>query len=270
VPVAVPKAPALPAAPVVSTPSVKVRAGAPASSGAGAASKAHSSSAATGGRSSSASVPGGGSGSGYGSGYSTPAPAPGALHGFARLDARERALIAAVKGLQGCLTSLPDRLRLVLQLRTGIGVGRPYSRVAVAGYLRMKPEQVSRLERTALRLLRRTAHTQSCVGAPPSLAGLLAPGAGGPAAGGPAAAGAVKAARYAKAPALSGLGVKPTSPSGESALGLSPSPAARNVLLAVGLVLSGMLLIGVLFAEELGLGPHFRRWRHRWIRRPPR
>jgi hypothetical protein len=242
----------------------------------GAASKAHSSAAATGGRSSSgsgspsAARPGGGYGSGYGSGYSNPAPAPGALHGFARLDARERALIAAVKGLQGCLTSLPDRLRLVLQLRTGIGVGRPYSRVAVAGYLRMKPKQVSRLERKALRLLRRTAHTQSCVGTPPSLAALLAPGAGGPAAGTPAAAGAVKAARYAKAPALSGLQVKPSSPSGESALGLSPSPAARNVLLAVGLVLSGMLLIGVLFAEELGLGPHFRRWRHRWIRRPPR
>jgi hypothetical protein len=179
--------------------------------------------------------------------------------------------MAAVRGLQGCLSSLPDRLRLVLQLRTGIGVPSAYSRAAVARYLKIKPKQVSQLERTALRRLRLTAHTHSCLGAAPSLTSLLVPGGSGPASGAAAASGAVKAARYVKTPAqLSGLHAKPSSPGGESALGLSPSPAARNVLLAVTLVLAGMLLIGVLFAEELGLGPQFRRWHQRWLRRPPR
>ena len=100
---------------------------------------------------------------------------------------------------------------------------------------------------------------------------LFLPGGAGPAAGTPGAAGGVLAARYAKSPAqLAGLQAKPSSPGGGSLLGLNPSPAARNVLLAIALVLSGMLVIGALFAEELGLAPHFRRWRHRWIRRPPR
>jgi hypothetical protein len=174
--------------------------------------------------------------------------------------------------MQGCLGSLADRPRLVLQLRTGIGVPHAFSRAAVARYLRSTPTEISRLERSALRRLRLTAHTQSCTGAAPSLANLLLPGVGaGPGPGAAAASGAVKAARYAKSPLqLSGLRSKPSSSGGESALGLSVSPAARNVLLAVVLSLSGMLLIGVLFAEELGLGPQFRRWRHRWLRRPPR
>ena len=39
--------------------------------------------------------------------HSAPAPAPGALHGFARLDAKERALIDAVKGFQGASPACP-------------------------------------------------------------------------------------------------------------------------------------------------------------------
>jgi hypothetical protein len=269
----VPKTPLVPGTRTGSAPPVKGAARAPATSpGPGATSRARSSAAAAAGQGSPGSGSSRSSASGPGSGYQTPALAPGALHGFAPLDPRERALIAAVRGLQGCLTSLPDHLRLVLQLRTGIGLAHPFSRAAVARYLRIKPIQVSRLEGKALRLLRGTARTHSCVGAAPSIATLLlTTGPGGPAAGSPTATGAVKAARYAKSAAqLSGLQVKPSSQGGESSLGLSPSPAAGNVLLALALVLSGMLLVGLLFAEELGLGSHYRRWRHRWVRRPPR
>jgi hypothetical protein len=93
-----------------------------------------------------------------------------------------------------------------------------------------------------------------------------APGNGGTATGG------VKAARYTKAALTTspGTGPKKAATGGGNALGISRPPATGGVLLAIGVVLAGMLLIAVLFAEELGLGPRYRRWQSRLLRRPPR
>jgi hypothetical protein len=175
--------------------------------------------------------------------------------------------------LRACLGDLPRRLRLVLELRTGIGVSRALSLEATARYLHVKVSAVSRLEKRALRVLLRTARTHACGAALRDSAGLLILGGAVPAAGnGGTAIGDVKAARYAKAALTTspGAGPKQASSGGGNALGISRPPTAGDTLAAVAVVLAGMLLIAVLFAEELGLGPRYRRWQSRLLRRRPR
>jgi hypothetical protein len=178
-------------------------------------------------------------------------------------------LRAIVARLAGCLGDLPERLRLVLELRTGLGVPHVLSRSAAARYLHVPVRQVAHLERRALRLLRLTARTHDCRPTSVQLTSLgIAVGPGGePGEGGAQAVGGVMAARYAKL--ASPRGDRPASAQGGSnSLGIGVARAG-DVLLAILLVLAGMLVIAVLFAEELGLAPRYRRWQERRMRRPP-
>jgi hypothetical protein len=55
---------------------------------------------------------------------------------------------------RGCLAALPDSSRRVLELRSGIGPGRPRSRARVATMLELPARRVGRLERSGLRRVR--------------------------------------------------------------------------------------------------------------------
>jgi Sigma-70, region 4 len=206
-----------------------------------------------------------------------PGAGPTAPRTLSRLSERwppGLSLRAKVLLLGACLGDLPRRLRLVLELRTGINVTRALSPEATARYLHVKLSSVSRLEKRALKVLRRTARTHACGAAIRDSGGLLILAGGAVPAGGAGgtAAGGVKAARYTKGAltASPGTGPKQASTGGGNALGISRPPAAGDALLAIGVVLAGGLLIAVLFAEELGLGPRYRRWQSRLLRRRSR
>jgi hypothetical protein len=217
------------------------------------------------------------SASGPNSSYANqPGAGPPAPLTLSRLDERwppGLSLRAKVLLLRACLGDLPRRLRLVLELRTGINMSRALSPGATARYLHVKVRDIATLEKRALRVLRRTARTHACGAALRDSAGLLILGGGAvPAAGnGVTAIGGVKAARYAKTalPTSPGAGPKQASTGGD-ALGISRPPNPGDTLVAVAVVLAGMLLIAVLFAEELGLGPRYRRWQSRLLHRRPR
>jgi hypothetical protein len=177
-----------------------------------------------------------------------------------------------VARLAGCLGDLPKQLRLVLELRTGLGRSHALSPRAAARYLHLPVRQVVRLERRAVRLLRLTARKHACGPSPAQMASLGIPAAvlaGGQPPSGAQAIGGVKAARYTKLPSTPGsrtggaLGAT-------NSLGISRAPGASNLLLATLLVLAGMIVIAALFAEELGVSPRYRRWQARHTRRPPR
>jgi hypothetical protein len=180
-------------------------------------------------------------------------------------------LKAEVRRLAGCMSSLPKRFRLVLELSTGIGAKHALGPAALARRLHVTVRRVRRLQRRALLMLVRTARTHSCAGSTTAgdliaLEGSLTASEGGP----PGALGGVEAARYAKPAAKGGAAPAGTqAPGGASSLGITRTPGAGNALLAIAVILTGMLLIALLFAEELGLGPHIRRLRSRWLRRPP-
>jgi hypothetical protein len=188
-----------------------------------------------------------------------------------RLSRPERArvllLIATVQRLKACLGNLPDRLRLVLELATGINAPRALSSAELAHYLHVRVGRIPRLEKQALGRLRVTARTQTCGGATQTLPGLLAPSMFGPAVGndGSAASG-VEAVRYSKSPREP---VKQASPRGNLLLGIDIAYPASGATLIVLLVLAGLLSIGLLFADQLGIGPRHQEWRSRWMRRPP-
>jgi DNA-binding CsgD family transcriptional regulator len=73
-----------------------------------------------------------------------------------------RQLRALLARLRGCFYALPRRERRVLVLRAGLNGRRPHSRAEIARRLRMSPKNVGRVERRALRRLRRTARTDGC------------------------------------------------------------------------------------------------------------
>jgi Sigma-70, region 4 len=209
--------------------------------------------------------------SGYGPGRGTARSiaAPGVAR-HTRAGARESVLAATVRRLQGCLGNLPTRLRLVLELRTGVGAPHALDPAAVAKRLGIPVRQVSRLERQALGALRRTALTHSCeppVSQAPS--SLLTFGFGIAVVGGGRAAGGVEAARYAQSPALESAGssAKPASPS-DLSLGVSISPTHGASVPAVASVLAGALLVALLCADQLGFGPRHAGWRRRWMHLP--
>jgi hypothetical protein len=209
------------------------------------------------------------------SGAGTPGAVWGELSGDKASQAREQALRAAVQHLQGCLSQLPEKLRLTLQLRTGLGVPRALAPKALAARLHVKVSQVAGLETQALRELR-AAGAQGCgeadgYGSAGTGYGSLAfvdfgasGGIGGP-------MGAVDAARYTLKPSggsFSHLG------SGNSllgsALGADIPPAASDAILTLLLILAGALAISLLVATEAGRGPSYRRLRERLSRRPTR
>ncbi len=193
-----------------------------------------------------------------------------------RLSKPERArrlkLIAAVRRLEGCLGNLPDRLRLVLELSTGIDTTRALSPASVAAFLHVRVGQIPRLERQALQRLRLAARADACGGARDVPSGLPVLGGFGPPLGSGVATGGVEGVRYAKSPspAPSGLGEKRSSPGIDTLLGINAPPAASEAWLVILVVLPGVLLVAFLFADQLGLGPRHWRWRLPWTRRPPR
>ena len=184
---------------------------------------------------------------------------------------------ATVRRLQKCLGNLPDRLRLVLELRTGLEVPQALSPTAVAALMHIKTEQIPQLERRALRRLRQTARTHVCEavtqsGSPQSPSGVLLSSFGfaGP---GARAAGGVEAARYAKSPAgQASQKVRQTAGGSDShgtILGTDISPKAGDAMLTILVVLAAVLMVGILFADGMGLGPRHREWRRRWMHRLP-
>lgn len=177
--------------------------------------------------------------------------------------------------LAGCLTDLPGRMRLLLELRAGIGTGRPLTLAAVSHRLNLTLGQARRLQRGALRRLIGTAETRACAAASATATGQIA-GLGTAVMSADltryGAAGGVLAAHYSKSPAqeADGPGATQTPPDSASALALIRTPGGNGVLNAVAIALAGILLIGVLFAEELAVWPRLRHARTRWLRRPHR
>jgi hypothetical protein len=183
--------------------------------------------------------------------------------------------MATVRRLSGCLGNLPDRLRLVLQLRTGINVPGALSPPAVAKHLHISVVEVTRLEKRALRQLRQTARTSGCGAARDTASGLVAFGSfgsfGPPIGEVGGATGGVKGARYIKLPSRERprLGTKPSSPGTASLLGLNIPPVASDATLLILIVLALVLLVSFVFADASGLGPRHEQWRRRWMRRFP-
>jgi hypothetical protein len=218
----------------------------------------------------------------YGSGAATGAfgGAPRG-RGAAALSGREVAALAGltlegkVRRLAGCLSDLPERLRLVLELRAGIGAGGPLTLVGVARRLNVTVAQARRLQTRALRRLMVTARTHACASASATATGQIADLAAGVMSADLTpfgAAGGVLAARYSKSPAQEADGGVATQTPADSAsgLGLIRPPGGNGTLNAVAIALAGMLLLGVLFAKELAIGPRVRHVRARWLRRPHR
>jgi hypothetical protein len=176
-------------------------------------------------------------------------------------------LMTVVRRLDGCLGQLPDRVRLVLELRAGIDSSRALSRRAVAAYLNLRVGQVTRMERRGLRELRRAARSPGCTAEASRLPGLFTLTSFSPAAyTADSALGGVKAVRYGKSPSREHRGA--SRHGGALGLGL-PAMTARGAILAIMVALAGALAVALLFADGLGLGPRHRRWRRRWMRRPP-
>jgi len=181
-------------------------------------------------------------------------------------------LIAAVRRLEGCLGTLPDRLRLLLELSTGIDTKRALSPASVAALLHVRVGQIPRLERQALLGLRRAARADACGGGARTRSGLPALIGFGAPFGSSVASGGVEGVRYAKSPSRAprGLGGKQSSPSSDTLLGINAPPAASEAWLVILVVLPGLLLLAFLFADQLGFGPRHWKWWPPWMRRPPR
>ena len=195
-------------------------------------------------------------------------PAALTSHALSHLTRQERpralALRRTVQRLQGCLGSLPERLRRVLELSTGIGAPYALSRAEVARDLHLGAQQVPRLQRRALRRLRMAAHAHRCQATQktPSTA-LIAGGAAARAtvagAGG-SPRGGVAAFHASKSPS--------STRSDPSLLGITP-PVAGSPLLTILVGLAGMLLVGLAVADGLGRGPRHRVARRSRARRLP-
>jgi hypothetical protein len=191
-----------------------------------------------------------------------------ALAGLSRRDqARiaELALPTTVRRLEGCLRYLPVNLRRVLELLAGVGVPRALGPEAVAEQLNISLAKVSRLQRLALRRLRMTARSNTCgvatqAATDPFAYGLaaLVGEEGGP-------AGGVEAARYATSPSA----VNKSSQGGHSLLGISNPALEGGAMLLIIACLGGLLLGGLLFADDLWPWPIHREWRSRWIHHHP-
>src|SRR5205823_4555867 len=164
-----------------------------------------------------------------------------------------------VQALAGCLTGMPEQLRLVLEMRAGIGLDRPLGLGAVARALHVSVKDARRLQRRALRLLIRTARTRGCPATAASAAtvasaggafGVTWPDAGQLLGGIPLqAVGGVLAAHYSQSAAA---GPEATQgPGSAEQLGVGSTDGGAGTLLVIAIILAGAVLIGGLFAEEL-------------------
>jgi hypothetical protein len=159
----------------------------------------------------------------------------------------------------GCLGNLPDPQRELLELRTGLGVPQPLGPAAAAARMHLGLARFKARERQALHELRGAASTHACTqvaGVAAHMASLIAAALGGAGHGG-TPTGGVEAARYA---------ADPSRPAGESStlgslLGTNIPPVASDaalvLLLALGMGLAVLLLMG----DAIGLGPRHQHWR---------
>ena len=170
--------------------------------------------------------------------------------------------------LQGCLSSLPDQTRLALQLGSGVGVPQALPPAAIAQALHVEVGRVAVLQREGLRQLRLTAHTSGCVSAAPTsfvpepFAGLAPVFSSWAAGSGVAATREAEESAARRARRSGGAG-------GGDLLGLPVPPEAGEALQVALIALAGMLLLGVLFANELQLGARARQWLWRRRHGPP-
>jgi hypothetical protein len=73
-----------------------------------------------------------------------------------------------------------------------------------------------------------------------------------------------------QAPSNPGVALTSGSSSGDSLLGIRVPPEVKQgALIATLTILGGMLLLGLLFADEAGIGPRHPAWRARWSYRLP-
>jgi hypothetical protein len=184
------------------------------------------------------------------------------------------ALLATVRRFAGCLGNLPPELRRVLELRAGVGAPYALGPRAAAQYLHLTVRRLHALERRALRRLRLTAATTGCErpeSAPVSLPGLsgFEPLLGGGGEANAGAVGEVQAAHYSKPATRKGAGAHGGRTSGgDSLLGINVPPESGEAMQIAMLSLGGMVLLTLLFARRLELGPRYRRLRSRLLRRP--
>jgi hypothetical protein len=177
-----------------------------------------------------------------------------------------------VRRLQGCLGALPRQMRLVLQLRAGIGGARALTPAGAARALHISVARALRLERRALRRLNLAARAGGCGRTLESSPAVSTISDFGPiASGSEAASGGVSAARYVnqptptRVPATRKHGVT----GGRDLLGAKVPPEAGQALQVALIVLAGILLAGVLFAKELQLAARYRNWLSRLMHKPP-
>jgi hypothetical protein len=252
-----------PSQPNTTQPSPSVTQAGSSSSGSGASVSSQNSGAAPSGQGGRGSAPF----SGYG-GLPQLSGARGLPRGAQAALRRERAVRALVLSLRGCLANLPDRLRLVLELRTGVNVANALGPKAVAAYVHVPVKEIAPLEMSGLRQLRGTAATNGCgetAYVQPIL--LLTSELGETTSGGPQASGGVDGARYSKSP--SQFGQSAPAPQSGSPLGLALPAGPASRLLWIMTALAGSLLLALLFADGLGTGPRHQHWRSRWLG-PPR
>jgi hypothetical protein len=191
--------------------------------------------------------------------------------------ARQRALVATVTQLQGCLANLPDRERELLQLRTGVGAQRPIGLAlplgpqAAAARLHVNGRRIGALERQALGNLRRSAQTHMCGGMGTTVASVLAfiaSGFGGEGGTGIGARGGVEAVRYNVPPPLQR--VKSSEPSALGGLlGADIPPLVSDIALILLLLLAAGIAVSLVLADAAGKGPRHEAWRRRIINRTP-
>src|SRR5947209_3015309 len=161
----------------------------------------------------------------------------------------QHALQTAVRALQACLGNLPENLRRVLELTTGVGAAKALSPTAVAASLHLTARQLAHLERAGLRRLVSEARAHGCGAATQTQSGLLLLGAFGafPGEGG-GLGGEGLGSGYLGDPASLAAAVRGvTGSSNGSALpGISTPAAEGGILLLIVLGLAGLLGIGVL------------------------
>lgn len=183
--------------------------------------------------------------------------------------ARERFLRETVKRLEGCLGDLPQRSRLALELRTGLGRSRPLGPRAVAERLHLGIDRFSRLEQKAVVELRAMARMHGCARVTQTVVGALAFVDAGFAGGKGGAASGVEAVRYTSNPSRSSAAKRSGSPSRGWLFGTGIPPTASDAILVLLLLLAGGIALAALAADSAGQGPRHWQWRRRIINRLP-
>ena len=190
--------------------------------------------------------------------------------GGQRARIADLALKAEVKKLHACLDGLPQRLRLLLELRTG--VGRPVASLSAKGaarVLHVSAARVVHMQGRALTRLRVLARSGGCGEArqaaqPASLSVFAVPFGSEPGGGDPAA----QQGRPRSAPKTRRLAhASSHSRKGDSLAGVQLPRGGKEVLMLVALILIVAVLGMVLFTDRLEIVWRYRQVRFRRARR---